>query len=66
MGVFLNQVADTPIALSSAESNKTLKTGQPDQVTTKIPPTEEHTSTAATSPTPLASTYAGKMRLSVL
>lgn len=65
-GVFLNQVADTPIALSSSESNETLKTAEPDQVTTKIPPSEEHTSTAAMSPTPLASTYAGKMQLSVL
>ena len=66
LGVFFNQVADIPIALSSAESNETLKTEQPGQVTTKIPPSKEHTSTAAMSPTPLASTYAGKMQLSVL
>ena len=60
MGVLFNQVADTPITLSSAE------TEQPGQGVTGRPLSDEHASSAAISPTPLPSTFAGKIESSVL
>ena len=66
MGVLFNQVADTPFTLSSAESQETLETEQPGQGVTGRPLSDEHASSAAISPTPLPSTFAGKMESSVL
>ena len=66
MGVLFNQVADTPITLSSAESQETLETEQPGQVATGRPLSDQYASSAAISPTPLPSTFAGKIQSSVL
>ena len=66
MGVLFNQVADTPITLLSAESQETLETEQPGQEATGRPLSDEYASTAAMSPTPLPSTFAGKIQSSVL
>ena len=54
------------VSLSSAESQETLETEQPGQVATGRPLSDEYASTAAISPTPLPSTFAGKMQSSVL
>ena len=66
MGVLFNQVADTPITLSSAESQETLETEQPGHVATGRPLSDQYASSAAISPTPLPSTFAGKIQSSVL
>ena len=66
MGVLFNKVADTPITLSSAGNQETLETEQPGQVATGRPLSDEYASSAAISPTPLPSTFAGKIQSSVL